>query len=404
MSVESQIAWRYLFSKKGHSAINIISSVAAAAVAVVTAALVCVMSVMNGFSHLIEDMFSEFDPELRITSAEGKYFSTTDEAITAVRSLPYVAVFSEQIEENAMLQYDDHRLPATVLGVDDNFQLLTHIDSIIVSGHYSVYDGQFERAVLGQGLATLLGVHAYTLGGIRLYAPRRTHKVNMLRPDDSFNEAGVYAAGLFAVNQVQYDDRYMLVSLPLARTLFEYDSTTVTAVGLRISGVRLDKAEREIQAMLGNRYRVENRYEQQADFFRIVRIEKLLTALLLIFILCIAGFNSISSLAMLIIDKRESIRTLSHLGAGIQQIRRIFLYEGWFISTMGALSGIVLGVAVCLSQQHWGWLKLGNGTDYIVTAYPVCVEPLDVLFITLIVLVLGYLAALYPSRKITIKE
>lgn len=404
MSVESQIAWRYLFSKKGHSAINIISSVAAAAVAVVTAALVCVMSVMNGFSHLIEDMFSEFDPELRITSAEGKYFSTTDEAITAVRALPYVAVFSEQIEENAMLQYDDHRLPATVLGVDDNFQLLTHIDSIIVSGHYSVYDGQFERAVLGQGLATLLGVHAYTLGGIRLYAPRRTHKVNMLRPDDSFNEAGVYAAGLFAVNQVQYDDRYMLVSLPLARTLFEYDSTTVTAVGLRISGVRLDKAEREIQTLLGNRYRVENRYEQQADFFRIVRIEKLLTALLLIFILCIAGFNSISSLAMLIIDKRESIRTLSHLGAGIQQIRRIFLYEGWLISTMGALSGIVLGVAVCLSQQHWGWLKLGNGTDYIVTAYPVCVEPLDVLLITLIVLVLGYLAALYPSRKITIKE
>lgn len=404
MSVESQIAWRYLFSKKGHSAINIISSVAAAAVAVVTAALVCVMSVMNGFSHLIEDMFSEFDPELRITSAEGKYFSTTDEAITAVRALPYVAVFSEQIEENAMLQYDEHRLPATVLGVDDNFQLLTHIDSIIVSGHYSVYDGQFERAVLGQGLATLLGVHAYTLGGIRLYAPRRTHKVNMLRPDDSFNEAGVYAAGLFAVNQVQYDDRYMLVSLPLARTLFEYDSTTVTAVGLRISGVRLDKAEREIQALLGNRYRVENRYEQQADFFRIVRIEKLLTALLLIFILCIAGFNSISSLAMLIIDKRESIRTLSHLGAGIQQIRRIFLYEGWLISTMGALSGIVLGVAVCLSQQHWGWLKLGNGTDYIVTAYPVCVEPLDVLIITLIVLVLGYLAALYPSRKITIKE
>lgn len=402
--MESQIAWRYLFSKKGHAAINIISSVAAAAVAVVTAALVCVMSVMNGFSHLIEDMFSEFDPELRITSAEGKYFSTTDEAITAVRALPYVAVFSEQIEENAMLQYDEHRLPATLLGVDDNFQLLTHIDSIIVSGHYSVYDGQFERAVLGQGLATLLGVHAYTMGGIRLYAPRRTHSVSMLRPDESFNEAGVYAAGLFAVNQVQYDDRYMLVSLPLARTLFEYDSTTVTAVGLRISGISIDRAEREIQALLGEHYRVENRYEQQADFFRIVHIEKLLTALLLIFILCIAAFNSISSLSMLIIDKRESIRTLSHLGAGIQQIRRIFLYEGWLISTMGALSGIVLGVAVCLSQQHWGWLKLGNGTDYIVTAYPVYVEPLDVLLITIIVLVLGYLAALYPSRKITINK
>lgn len=404
MRVESKIAFRYLFSKKGHSAINIVSGVSTAAVATVTAAMVCVLSVMNGFERLIEKMFSDFDAELRITAVEGKTFASDDEAMREVRRQPYVAVFSEQIEETALVQYGEHKMPARLMGVDAEFERLTEIDSIIVEGRYCVWDGQFERTVVGRGLATMLGVSAQSGRGIRLYAPRRGGRVNMLRPEENFREAGVYTAGVFAVNQVSYDDRYMLVSLDLARELFEYDSTEVSSIGLSLRDIPTAEAKRKIQSIVGSAYRVEDRYEQQADFFRIVKIEKWLTALLLVFILCIAAFNAVSSLSILILDKTDSIRTLSAIGASESQIRRIFRLEGWLISIIGAACGIVAGLAICLSQQYWGWLTLGNGEDYVVRAYPVAVAAGDIVIITMVVLLIGYVAALLPSSKIRISH
>lgn len=400
MQFEGRIAWRYLFSKKGHNAINIVSGVSAAAVAVVTAAMICVMSVLNGFGSLVEKMFSQFDPELKITAVEGKSFSLDDEAIVRVCDLPYISITSRQVQETALIRYKQHQMPAIVLGVDDDFQRLTNIDSIIVDGHYSVYDGAFERTVMGRGLATLLGVNAHFVGGIHLYAPKRLGRVNMLRPDQSFNEQSAFMAGTFAVNQVQYDDRYLLVSLQLAQALFDYDERTVTALALQIDdATSLRRAKQEIQSILGDRYIVADRYEQQTDFFRIVRVEKLLTTLLLVFILLIAGFNVISSLSMLILDKRESIRVLSNLGATADQIRRVFLFEGWLISSLGAAVGLALGLIVCLAQEHLGIIKLGTGTEYIIEAYPVVVQATDVLLVTVIVLSLGFVAAYYPAMR-----
>lgn len=400
LSVESKIAWRYLFSKKGHSAINIVSGVSAAAVAVVTATMLCVMSVMNGFESLVEDMFSEFDPELRITAAEGKYFSTADPAIRALYTLDYVETVSEQVVETALIQYRDHRMPATLMGVDTAFQTLTHIDSILVDGQYSVYDGAFERTVMGRGLALALGVNAHFVGGVHIYAPRRTARVNMLRPDESFNEGTVFMAGTFAVNQLEYDDHVMLVSAELARSLFEYRADEVTALGVKTRG-NIDRAQATIRKLLGEDYIVANRYEQQADFYRIVRVEKLLTVLLMVFILLIASFNVISSLSMLILDKKESIAILSSLGADRRQIQRVFRYEGWLISSLGAGLGLLIGLALCLTQEHYGWLTLGNGTEYVIRAYPVAVQTTDVLIVAAIVLTLGWIAAYIPSRKIT---
>ena len=353
------IAWRYLFSKKGHNAINIVSGVSAAAVGVVTAAMVCVMSVMNGFGSLVEQMFSEFDPDILITSKEGKSFSVATPEMRSVYALPFVAVASEQVKETALIQYKEHRMPAVLMGVDDNFQSLTHIDSIITDGYYSVYDGAFERAVLGQGLASQLGINAHFVGGLRIYAPKRLGRVNLMRPDESFQTASAFIAGTFAVNQVAYDDRVMLVSLPLARTLFEYDSLTVTSVGLRLQeGASVRTSKREIQRLLGESFVVADRYEQQSDFYRILRIEKLLTTLLLVFILLIASFNVIGSLSMLILDKEKDIRVLTSLGADTSLLRRVFLYEGWLVSSLGALFGLCLGVIICLLQQHYGFLKL----------------------------------------------
>lgn len=399
---ESNIAWRYLFSKKGHSAINIVSGVSAVAVAVVTAAMLCVLSVLNGFESLVECFFSEFDAELRITAVEGKYFSVSSEAVRELRDLDYVQVVSEQIKEEALVQYDNHQVAVTLLGVDDAFAELANVRQLVVSGHYELYDGTFERTVIGQGLATLLGYNPNVMSGLHLYAPKRSGRVNLMRADESLNEGVAFVSGVFAVNQVSYDDSYLIVSLPMARHLFDYQEDEVSALGLKIdqSVTSLSRAQREIQSLLGTQYKVENRAQQQGDFFRIVKVEKLLTMILLVFILLIASFNVISSLSMLILDKSESIAILHAMGASESQIRRVFLLEGWLISMLGATVGVAVGLVVCLLQEHFGLLKLGSGTEYVISAYPVVVDWKDVLFVMLTVIVLGFAAAFIPSKKI----
>ena len=400
--MESHIAWRYLFSKHGHAgtnAINIVSGISAAAVAVVTAAMICVLSVMNGFGVLVEHMFSEFDAELLVVPAEGITLRTDAPETMALYSMDGIKAVSAQLEQTALVRYKDHQLPARILGVDSLFTRTAHMDSIITDGFYSVYDGAFERAVLGRGLAAQLGINAHFTGALHLYAPHRTERIHMLRPDQSLVHERAFIAGTFAVNQIEYDDRLMLVSLPLAQRLFCYDENTASALRIQTAGA--DKSQ--IAALLGPQYKVLDRYEQQADFFRILRIEKLLTFLLMIFILMIAGFNLIGSLSMLMLDKREDIRILSHLGADLSAIRRIFRLEGWLIAMLGATIGIVVGTLLCLGQQYFGWLKLGNGSDYVISAYPVQVMPTDILLVTLIVLLLGFATAWYPTHKLRIQ-
>ena len=404
-SFEQHIAWRYLFSKKGHNAINIVSGVSAAAVAVVTAAMVCVLSVMNGFGSLVEQMFSEFDPVLMVTCAEGQTFRTDTLPVQQLYRLDGIATVSEQLEQTALVRYKEHQLPARVMGVDSLFTATAHIDSIISDGYYSVWDGAFDRCVLGRGLASQLGSNAHFTGALHLYAPERTGRINMLRPDLSLRHEHAFIAGTFAVNQLEYDDQLMLVSLPLARRLFDYDSCTVSALRIQpAEGMKTKRIKAQIIKTLGKGYRVQDRYEQQADFFRILRIEKLLTMLLMVFILLIASFNIIGSLSMLIIDKSEDIRILSHLGADEETIRRLFRWEGWMISSFGAIGGLIIGVLVCLGQQHFGWLKLGDGTDYVISAYPVEVQAADIVLVAAIVLALGLVAAWYPTRKLKIER
>ena len=407
MRPELHIAWRYLFSKKGHNAINIVSGVSAAAVGVVTAAMVCVLSVMNGFGALVEQMFSEFDPEIRITATAGKSFRLDTLPVQQALALPFVQAASEVVEETALVRYKDHQQPARVMGVDSVFQHITHIDSIIIDGYFSVFDGAFDRCVMGRGLAAQIGVNAHFVGAVHLYAPKRLERVNMLRPDDSFLHETAFMAGTFAVNQTTYDDQLLLVSLPLTRRLFQYDTLTVTALELQlVRGSRLSSRQMKAQLRecLGEGYVVADRYEQQADFFRILKVEKLLTALLLAFILLIACFNVIGSLSMLIIDKQDDIRILRHLGATPHTIRRIFLCEGWLITALGAMVGLIFGLTICLLQQHLGLLKLGSGTDYVISAYPVLVQAGDVVAVAAIVLGLGFFAAWYATRTLRTNE
>ena len=356
---------------------------------------------MNGFGTMIEQMFSQFDPDIRITAQAGKSFSITSQQREQLLGLPSINLLSESISETALVYYEDKQMPVQLLGVDSLFDDLTEIEKIITDGHYQVYDGAFDRAVLGQGLAWKLGIGARFVHGMQLYAPKREGKANLMRPDANFNRATCFIAGTFAVNQQKYDDNLMLVDIDLTRRLLDYDATEVTAIQLSINkGFSTKQAKREITSVLGEGYILQDRYEQQEDFFRILRVEKLLTTLLLVFILLIATFNGIGSLSMLIIDKQKDIRTLSHLGASDRMLRSIFMLEGWMVNTLGALGGLIIGLAICLLQEHFGLLKLGNGAEYIISAYPVTVQGWDIVIVTIIVLTLGAISSYIPTRKI----
>ena len=401
MKTELKIAWRYLFAKKQYNAIHIISGISAAAIGVVTAAMVCVLSIMNGFGVIVEQMFSQFDPDIRIEAVNGKSFNDSGSKFESLRQLDGIELISQRIEETALLQFEGKQMPVRLYGVDSTFATLTHIEEIITGGHYEVHDGAFYRAVLGQGLAWHIGIGAQFINPLYLYVPKRTEKVNMLRPDQAFNEEVCFIAGTFAVQQAKYDDEVMLVDIDLTRRLLEYEETEVSSLLIKVQSTsHIKHVEKEIQHLLGDKYKVLNRYEQQADFFRILRVEKLLTTLLLVFILLIASFNIIGSLSMLIIDKQSDIQTLSHLGASSSLIRRIFLFEGWLISTLGAMIGLVIGLAICLIQEHVGILKLGSGTEYIISAYPVAVQAADIFLVAVVVLCLGFLAAWIPAKRI----
>lgn len=401
MKTELKIAWRYLFAKKQYNAIHIISGISAAAIGVVTAAMVCVLSIMNGFGVIVEQMFSQFDPDIRIEAVNGKSFNDSGSKFESLRQLDGIELISQRIEETALLQFEGKQMPVRLYGVDSTFATLTHIEEIITGGHYEVHDGAFDRAVLGQGLAWHIGIGAQFINPLYLYVPKRTEKVNMLRPDQAFNEEVCFIAGTFAVQQAKYDDEVMLVDIDLTRRLLEYEETEVSSLLIKVQSTsHIKHVEKEVQHLLGDKYKVLNRYEQQADFFRILRVEKLLTTLLLVFILLIASFNIIGSLSMLIIDKQSDIQTLSHLGASSSLIRRIFLFEGWLISTLGATIGLVIGLAICLIQEHVGILKLGSGTEYIISAYPVAVQAADIFLVAVVVLCLVFLAAWIPAKRI----
>ena len=406
MNFSFYIAKRYLFSKKSHNAINVISGVSVCGVALATLALVCTLSVFNGFQDLVTTMFTAFDPELKITAVSGKVFDAQDDRIQSLKQMPEVEVFSESLEDNVMVQYKDRQAMAVIKGVEDNFSQLTAIDSILYGrGEMVLHDEVVAYAIPGIELVSILGTGVRFLDPLEIYAPKRGSKINVASPASSFNSDYLHSSGLvFAVNQQKYDASYILTSLKFARDLFQYD-TEVSSIELKLKeGANINKVQGRIASMLGKDFQVLNRYEQQADTYRIMEVEKLISYLFLTFILLIACFNVIGSLSMLIIDKRTDVVTLRNLGANDETIKRIFLLEGCLISFLGALIGVVLGVALCLVQQEFGLISLGSGDSagaFVVDAYPVNVQLTDVLLVLLTVLVISFFSVQYPVRYLS---
>ena len=406
MSFPFYIARRYLFSKKSHNAINVISGVSVCGVALATLALVCTLSVFNGFQDLVTTMFTAFDPEIKITAANGKVFDAQDERIQSLKELPEIEVFSESLEDNAMVQYKGRQTMVVIKGIEDNFNQLTAIDSILYGrGDWILHDEVVDYAIPGIELVSILGTGIRFLDPLEVYAPKRGVKINVANPSTSFESAYLHSSGLvFAVNQQKYDASYILTSLSFARELFQY-GTEVSSIELRlVADADLKKVKNEIKRILGNDFLIQDRYEQQADTYRIMEVEKLISYVFLSFILLIACFNVIGSLSMLIIDKRNDVVTLRNLGADDQLISRVFLFEGYMITFFGALIGVGLGLLLCFIQQEFGLISLGSGSSagaFVVDAYPVSVYATDVILVLITVLVTGFLSVFFPVRYLT---
>ena len=375
-------------------------------VALATLALVCTLSVFNGFQDLVTTMFTAFDPEIKITAANGKVFDAQDERIQSLKELPEIEVFSESLEDNAMVQYKGRQTMVVIKGVEDNFNQLTAIDSILYGrGDWILHDEVVDYAIPGIELVSVLGTGIRFLDPLEVYAPKRGVKINVANPSTSFESSYLHSSGLvFAVNQQKYDASYILTSLSFARDLFQYE-TEVSSIELRlVADADLKKVKNEIRRILGNDFLVLDRYEQQADTYRIMEVEKLISYVFLSFILLIACFNVIGSLSMLIIDKRNDVVTLRNLGADDQLISRVFLFEGYMITFFGALIGVGLGLLLCFIQQEFGLISLGSGSSagaFVVDAYPVSVYATDVILVLITVLVTGFLSVFFPVRYLT---
>ncbi len=407
MSFPFHIAKRYVISKKSHHSINIISGISVLGVMIATAAMVCILSVFNGFEGMVASLFTAFDPQLKVVPAEGKYFSQDNAQIERVRKLPGVAVPVNVIEDKALATSKNAQLMVTVKGVDDRFLEIEDFQDILVgNGVLDLHAVDIQYGVFGVNVLTSLGLNIDFEEPIQIYAPKKGEKINIQNPMNDFRQDELFTPHVaFMVMQSKYDSHYVITSLDFARRLFDKDRQQ-TALELYLKpDADVDDVKKEVKAELGTSFNVFDRYEQQSDTFKIMEIEKLISYVFLTFILLIASFNIIGALSMLVIDKREDIRTLHNLGATNQEISRIFLMEGWLISLIGALLGIALGVGLCLLQQQYGLLKFGaSAGSYIVDAYPVQVKAVDVLLVFVTVCVIGFLSVLYPVHHFSKKQ
>lgn len=401
MNLPLHIARRYLFAKKSHNAINIISCISVCGIAVATLALVCALSVFNGFTGVVANTFSDFDPELQITPASGKVFNPSTPAIEQIKALPEIEFTSESLEENALVTYGERQEPIVLKGVSPRFKDLANIDKVIIDGKFMLREGDVDNGVIGAGLAMFIGVRANFVDPVEIYVPKRNVRVNPSNPSTAFDRASVFISGVFALNQVKYDDQMLIIPIEMARELLRYE-TEVSSIDIKVKdGANIDDVHKKISAILGDDLLVKNRFQQQEDLYRMVNIEKWVTFLILGIILIIAVFNIVGSLSILIIEKNEDIGVLKSLGANKILISRIFLFEGWLITLIGAIAGIILGVSLCLLQQHFGLIGLGSSAgQFVVDAYPVEVQLPDIILIFVTVNVIGFLAVLYPVNNL----
>lgn len=396
-----RIALRYLFAKKSHNAVNVISLISVAGVAVATAAIVCVLSVFNGFSDLAYSQLSMIDPELKLLPKQGKTIESADVIAKKIEGINGVRMALPTLNEQALAIYGERQLPVTLQGVTPDYNNLVTIDSIMIDGHFTLYDSLTSSscAVLSVGSAISLGARPGYEAPLMLFVPKRTGRISQANPMASFRSDSLWVAGVYEVTQGNHDASTVMIPINNLRRMLDYTTEASSIDIALIPGTDTERVARDIKDVTGDSYIVADRMMQQENSFRMIKIEKWITFLMLAFILIIASFNVISTLSMLIIEKHDNMDTLRALGATSQQISRIFLWEGWLISLIGGISGILLGVICVLAQQWFGIIKLSaDPAQLAVIEYPVRLQLLDLLCVTALVALVGYIIGLAASR------
>ncbi len=404
MKLSFNIALRYLFAKKSQNVINVISMISVVGILTGSTALLVVLSVFNGLHGFIGNLYNSFDPDIKISAVQGKVFSIDSIDVFKVKKVPGVVSMAEVLEDNALLKFGKRQMPGTILGVDDSYNKVCGIDTIMREGIFRTKFKNENQGVLGLILADQLSVRLNFVTPLAIYAPRRTGKINMANPQNAFRTEYISPSGIFMVKQAEYDAQFLIINIEQARRLFEYDNSVASSLIIKLDDYNnVDDVKEEIENILGAGFKVADRQEQHAAFYKMMMMEKLMAFLILSFILLIAAFNIIGTLSMLIYEKKESIFIFRSMGATKRLITRIFLFEGWMISLVGVIAGLVIGIALVLVQQHYGLLKFQGGGSFIVDAYPVALELSDVLVVLVTVSSIGLLGAWYPVRVIVDK-
>jgi lipoprotein-releasing system permease protein len=395
------IAKRYLVAKKSRNAINVISGVSVAGVAVGTMALIIILSVFNGLELMVKSIFNTFDPDLKITASVGKTFTPDTAKLKLLSMVDGVDCYSLTLEENALLKYGDRQFIGTIKGVDENYSRVTEIDSSMWEGEFILTsENQRSWAVPGMGVAQYLGIRINFITPLFIYVPRATSEAS-IDPENAFSRKYTFPSGIFQIEQ-SYDSKYVYLPISFTRELIQNESG-ITSLEIKFTDDADEKrVQKNVSNIFGKEYMVQNKYQQQEIFYKVMRSERLAIFLILTLIIVIASFNIVGSLTMLIIEKERDIEILRSLGADNNLIRKIFIFEGWLISITGAVAGLILGTFICWLQQTYGLVKL-SGSSLIIDAYPVVMKLKDFIIVPATVLLIGYWAAWYPVRFLTKK-
>lgn len=393
------IAGRYLFAKKSHNVINIISAISAVGMAIGTAALIIILSIYNGFDELVKSTLSNVEPDILITPSKGKVFIPNGETFDRIRQNPLIDEYDLILQENVFVDYDGHQGIAKAKGVDSAFEAESPLAEHITNGEFSLHKGQLPQMVVGAGLAYKMGMNPAFLASAELYFPIRDRNFSLANPAASIETVRMRPSGIFSVNQ-QIDDDLMIVPIEEMRKLLGYEEE-VSGVEIRLAEGSTAKdirsAIKHIQKELGPEFKVLDRFRQNPSLYKMMRYEKAAIYLILIFVIIIIALNIFGSITMLIIEKKDDIETYRSLGATDQMLRRTFTLEGWLISLLGLAAGLVIGIGFSLAQQNFGFIKMPG--SFLVNAYPVILQWQDVLATIIGVALIGYIIALLPVRR-----
>ena len=399
MRLASFIAGRYLFARKSHNVINVISAISVVGMAIGTAALTIILSIYNGFDSLVRDMMGNLEPDILITPSKGKVFVPEGECYDWIYDQESVASMCTVLQEQVFISYDGHQGVAIAKGMDAIAQEESPIRENIRDGKFEFRHGDIPEGVVGVGLAYKMGINPRFLAPIQLYYPSRTRKLSPSSPSSSIEYINIWPSGLFSINS-EIDNSYILLDIDKMRELLEYSGEEVSAVEIRMKegceARELKRVMDGISERLGEDFTVSDRFRQNESLYKMMKYEKASIYLILIFVILIIGLNIHASLSMLIIEKREDISTLRAMGAGEKLIRRVFVLEGWFISLLGLAIGLLMGLAFCLLQQRFGLISMPG--NFVIQAYPVVLKGSDLLITALSVAILGYLIATFTER------